>query len=154
MRMISQDNFKAFTWVLTSWLTKWLICHYVITSEKMYSLMNWQSNFEKNYVSFCSQHRALAVSGKILITKIDTKDTSKFYFRQNTTMIQEQKTLCKYRNAHNIETLLHSAGGHHGRHKAYQAGNQNRYQDICRDNYAEGSACAVMTSFGCQIHKC
>ena len=50
--------------------------------------------------------------------------SSKLYFPQNTTMIQEQKTLCKYRNAYNIETLMHSAGGHQGSPKAHQAGNQ------------------------------
>ena len=52
--------------------------------------------------------------------------SSKFYFRQNTTMIPEQKTLCKYKNTHDIETLLHSAGSHQEsrKRKAHQAGNQ------------------------------
>ena len=41
-------------------------------------------------------------------------------------MIQEQKILRKYKkNAHNIETLLHSAGGHQEGCKAHQAGNQD-----------------------------
>ena len=52
--------------------------------------------------------------------------SSKFCFWQNTTVIQEQKTLCKYKNAHDIAKLLHFAGGHHmhGSRKVHQASNQ------------------------------
>ena len=39
-------------------------------------------------------------------------------------MIQEQKAFCKYKNAHDIETLLHSDGGHQGSHQAHQADKQ------------------------------
>ena len=53
----------------------------------------------------------------------DTSSSSKFYFQQNTLMMQEQKTLCKCKNAHDVKTLLHSAVGHQGYRKAHQAGN-------------------------------
>ena len=38
-------------------------------------------------------------------------------------MIQEQKTLRKYKNVHDIETLLHSAGGHQESLKVYKTDN-------------------------------
>ena len=47
-------------------------------------------------------------------------------------MIQEQKkNFVNTRNADNIETLLHSAGGHHGSSKAHQAGNQSYFLTTC-----------------------
>ena len=46
------------------------------------------------------------------------------FISDNITMIQEQKTICKYKNAPDIETLEYSAGGHQGSSKAHQAGNQ------------------------------
>ena len=51
--------------------------------------------------------------------------SSKFYFQQNTTIKQWQKfmvTINRY-----IKALLHPAGGHQGRHKTHQAGNQYIY---------------------------
>ena len=36
---------------------------------------------------------------------------------------RSRKHFVNTRNAHNIEPLLHSAGGHQGSHKAHQAGN-------------------------------
>ena len=49
---------------------------------------------------------------QLYINPIMLGSNSKFYFRPNTTMIQEHRPLCKYQYAHDIETLLHSAGGH------------------------------------------
>ena len=37
---------------------------------------------------------------------------------------RNRKTFCKYQYSHDIETLLHSAGGHQGSRKAHQADNQ------------------------------
>ena len=34
------------------------------------------------------------------------------------------KTFCKYQYSHDIEALLHPAGGHQGSRKAHQANNQ------------------------------
>ena len=45
----------------------------------------------------------------VLHKAIELMISSKFYFRRNTTMFQEQKFL-NTRNAQNIETWLHSAG--------------------------------------------
>ena len=36
---------------------------------------------------------------------------------------RSRKTFCKYQYSHDIDTLLHSAGGHQGRHKAHEADN-------------------------------
>ena len=46
---------------------------------------------------------------------------SKFCFRNNTTMIQEQKHFVNTRNAYNIESMLYSAGGYQRSRKAHQA---------------------------------
>ena len=43
-------------------------------------------------------------------------------------MMHVEKTLRKYKNAHDIETLLHSAGVHQGSRKAHQAGNMFQRQ--------------------------
>ena len=49
---------------------------------------------------------------------------------------RNRKTFCKYQYSHDIETLLHSAGGHQGSRKAHQADNQVLYiyswNSLCR----------------------
>ena len=50
---------------------------------------------------------------------------------------RNRKTFCKYQYSHDIETLLHSAGGHQGSRKAHQADNEN-----------------VALAFPCEIFVC
>ena len=69
----------------------------------------WETLLQSNAVSHWL--------GANLESALSIYSCSEFYFWQNITMIQKQK-------AHNNETLLHSAGGHQGSHKAHQAGNQ------------------------------
>ena len=42
-------------------------------------------------------------------------------------MMQEQETLCKYKNAHEVETMGQSAGCHHGSCKVHQVGYSTLY---------------------------
>ena len=54
-----------------------------------------------------------------------------------------RKHFVNTRNAHNIETLLHSAGGHRGSRKAHPAGNQKIPRDpVGHLEYAVHSTCA------------
>ena len=65
---------------------------------------------------------AFNISKEISIAyRNSSSSSSKFHFRQNTTLIQEQKTtFVNTRSAHNIDTFLRSAGGHQGSRNAHQ----------------------------------
>ena len=56
-------------------------------------------------------------------------------------MTQQQKILCKYKNAHDIVRLLHSAGGHQGSCKAHQAGNQHDEVNESTNSYSKSLQC-------------
>ena len=48
---------------------------------------------------------------------------------------RNRKTFCKYQYSHDIETLLHSAGGHQGSRKAHQADNQKKTCNKLKGEY-------------------
>ena len=70
------------------------------------------------YAIWCSPHLGLGMIIYVVVSFIS--DRIQQWYRN-------RKTFCKYQYSHDIETLLHSAGGHQGSRKAHQADNQKKH---------------------------
>ena len=75
----------------------------------------------KTYLDLSSPYLTGVVEAIIVVSFIS--DRIQQWYRN-------RKTFCKYQYSHDIETLLHSAGGHQGSRKAHQADNQKNMQEI------------------------